>query len=235
MINFFKRIRRTFMEQGKTAKYLKYALGEIALVMIGILLALQVNNWNESRRQARVEKEFIEGVKNDLRQDKEYISLVTEMALKKREAADRFNEDIYDLYANDRPALDSVLNVYMHFQRTFYPIYGSFESAISGNEFSQFKNKKFTSAVTKLYNSIYARLEDNAQDVDARWHWFTKKYSRLRRIKTFPDSNPDILEEFLDDVNYHIIALDHYRRVLTGALKEIDVILTLDTSTKAKS
>jgi len=44
MINFFRKIRYNLMEQNKTGKYLKYAIGEIVLVMIGILLALQVNN-----------------------------------------------------------------------------------------------------------------------------------------------------------------------------------------------
>ena len=46
----FALIRRNLLENGQTGKYLKYALGEIILVMIGILLALQVNNWNEKRQ-----------------------------------------------------------------------------------------------------------------------------------------------------------------------------------------
>lgn len=50
MIKFFRKIRYDLMEKGKTGKSLKYALGEIILVMISILLALQVNNWNEHRK-----------------------------------------------------------------------------------------------------------------------------------------------------------------------------------------
>lgn len=50
MIKFFRHIRRNLMEQNKTGKYLKYAIGEIVLVMIGILFALQINNWNEARK-----------------------------------------------------------------------------------------------------------------------------------------------------------------------------------------
>jgi hypothetical protein len=52
MIKFFRKIRYNLMEQNKTGKYLKYAIGEIVLVVIGILLALQVNNWNEDRKNA---------------------------------------------------------------------------------------------------------------------------------------------------------------------------------------
>ena len=49
MVKFFRQIRFKLMETGKTSRYLKYAIGEIILVVIGILIALQVNNWNESR------------------------------------------------------------------------------------------------------------------------------------------------------------------------------------------
>ncbi|MEQ9308908.1 MAG: DUF6090 family protein [Balneolaceae bacterium] len=49
MLRFFRNIRQKLTQQGNMRKYIWYALGEIALVMIGILLALQVNNWNEKR------------------------------------------------------------------------------------------------------------------------------------------------------------------------------------------
>ena len=50
MIRFFRQIRYKLMETGKTSKYLKYAIGEILLVVIGILIALQINNWNEAKK-----------------------------------------------------------------------------------------------------------------------------------------------------------------------------------------
>ena len=71
MIKFFRRIRYDLMDNNKTGKYLKYAIGEIILVMIGILLALQVNTWNEKRKNLILEKEFKIGLKNDLIRDKE--------------------------------------------------------------------------------------------------------------------------------------------------------------------
>jgi len=51
MIKFFRNIRQKLLSEGKTTNYIKYAIGEIVLVMIGILLALQVNNWNENRKK----------------------------------------------------------------------------------------------------------------------------------------------------------------------------------------
>lgn len=57
------------MEQNKTGRYLKYAIGEIALVMIGILLALQVNNWNENRIAKNNEIKLAKQILNDARAD----------------------------------------------------------------------------------------------------------------------------------------------------------------------
>ena len=47
MIKFFRKIRQNLLSQGKTGKYLKYAVGEIILVVFGILIALQLNAWKE--------------------------------------------------------------------------------------------------------------------------------------------------------------------------------------------
>ncbi len=51
MIKFFRKIRQKLLTENKTGKYFKYAIGEITLVMVGILLALQVNNWNDQKNQ----------------------------------------------------------------------------------------------------------------------------------------------------------------------------------------
>ncbi len=51
MIKFFRKIRKNLLSENKFSKYLLYAIGEIALVMIGILLALQVSNWNTQRQE----------------------------------------------------------------------------------------------------------------------------------------------------------------------------------------
>ena len=53
MVKFYRKLRYDFMNQNKAIKYLKYAFGEIVLVVIGILLALQVNNWNIGRNNAK--------------------------------------------------------------------------------------------------------------------------------------------------------------------------------------
>ncbi len=66
MIKFFRKIRYDLMEQNKTGKYLKYAAGEIILVVIGILIALQINNWKEERKDRSLEKEYIARLKGEM-------------------------------------------------------------------------------------------------------------------------------------------------------------------------
>ena len=59
MIKFFRHIRKNLLMENKTSKYFKYAIGEIILVVIGILIALQINNWNEQRKvNTQVEELF---------------------------------------------------------------------------------------------------------------------------------------------------------------------------------
>jgi len=72
MIKFFRKIRYDLMEKNKTGKYLKYAIGEIVLVVIGILLALQINNSNERRKTEILELQYLIRLEKDLSSDIEY-------------------------------------------------------------------------------------------------------------------------------------------------------------------
>ncbi|MCF8272558.1 MAG: hypothetical protein K9I95_01890 [Flavobacteriaceae bacterium] len=60
MIKLFRNIRKKLLEQGKTINYLKYAIGEIVLVVIGILIALQINNWNQQQQNSKQEKQLLQ-------------------------------------------------------------------------------------------------------------------------------------------------------------------------------
>lgn len=69
MITFFRRIREKFIGEGNVRRYLLYAIGEILLVVIGILIALQVNNWNEERKERAVVDELNSAILSDLKSD----------------------------------------------------------------------------------------------------------------------------------------------------------------------
>ena len=62
MIKFFRHIRRSLIQENKMGKYFKYAIGEILLVVIGILIALQFNNWNEQRKHKQAINETITAI-----------------------------------------------------------------------------------------------------------------------------------------------------------------------------
>ena len=65
MIKFFRSIRKDLMEKNKTGKYLKYAIGEIVLVVIGILIALSINNWNIEKNNRIEEVKILKNLRSD--------------------------------------------------------------------------------------------------------------------------------------------------------------------------
>ncbi len=69
MIKFFRQIRLKSMENKKTSRYFKYAIGEIILVVIGILIALQINNWNENRKQLNQQYFLLQQILSDAKAD----------------------------------------------------------------------------------------------------------------------------------------------------------------------
>ena len=70
MIKFFRKIRQNLIMENKTSKYFKYAIGEIILVVIGILIALQINTWNQNRIDKNVEDEVIAHLHRDFIENK---------------------------------------------------------------------------------------------------------------------------------------------------------------------
>lgn len=66
MIKIFKNIRKNLLAEGKTTKYLEYAIGEIFLVVFGILIALQINTWNEDYQNSNKETVYLMSLKDDL-------------------------------------------------------------------------------------------------------------------------------------------------------------------------
>ena len=76
MIKFFRKIRQSLLTENKFSKYLIYAIGEIVLVVIGILIALQVNNLNEQSKLNKQEKQVLNNLKQDFKHNHEEINKV---------------------------------------------------------------------------------------------------------------------------------------------------------------
>ena len=97
MLNFFRRIRRNLANQNKFVQYSRYAIGEIVLVVIGILIALSINNWNEKRKIKNKEtvilKELLTSINSDL---KAYESFSGPRIERKKRGLDSLFSHIFD-------------------------------------------------------------------------------------------------------------------------------------------
>ncbi len=93
MIKFFRNIRQNLLNEGKTSKYFKYAIGEIVLVVIGILIALQINNWNEGRKENIHQKSVLSNLLQDLKSD----SVSYSQNLKELKNVDFLQEQLYKI------------------------------------------------------------------------------------------------------------------------------------------
>ena len=69
MIRLFRKVRHKLLSENNYGIYAFYAIGEIVLVMVGILLALQIDNWNEARKDRSTEKQYLERLLHDLQND----------------------------------------------------------------------------------------------------------------------------------------------------------------------
>jgi hypothetical protein len=79
MLQYFRRIRRNLLNQGSVRKYLLYAVGEIGLVVIGILLALAIDNAREARQQQHKEETYLEGLRNDFQINRQKLITLREV------------------------------------------------------------------------------------------------------------------------------------------------------------
>jgi len=134
------------LSEGKTGKYFKYAFGEIILVMIGILLALQVNNWNNNRIEQNEEKEVIAKLHTDFKENKkvlkDYLIEVNDQMNAQITLMNLVGASKEDLYKHN---LDSI----------FYVSFGSSEMAFADNTI---KNIMQSGKLNILKNEIITEL-----------------------------------------------------------------------------
>ena len=74
MLTFLRKTRKSLIESSSSRKYILYALGEIALVVIGILIALQINNWNQDQKNLTLERKLLSELHQDLQLDTAFLN-----------------------------------------------------------------------------------------------------------------------------------------------------------------
>ena len=143
------------INENKTGKYLKYAIGEIILVVIGILIALQINNWNESRKEQAILKSSLISLKSNLEEDIRNIKahiLFTDDVLADVDFA--FKVITLPEY-EDRPYatyIDSIGGVLT--EKTFTPIKIAFQSMESRAHFQWLKDQQLAESIYRYYAGI---------------------------------------------------------------------------------
>jgi len=111
MINFFRKTRKILADDNKPLKYARYAIGEIVLVVIGILIALSINNWNEQQKLNIEETIFLQRIKNDLVKDVIYYDTQIKEGDTVIVNAQKFLQKIY----SKQNTLEDFRSVLLHF------------------------------------------------------------------------------------------------------------------------
>jgi len=192
MIKFFRRIRQRLLTENKFSKYLLYAVGEIILVVIGILIALQINNLNESKKEENILNASLTSMKLNIQEDIENLNDQISYNLSVLEAVE-FSFRVISLPEYEDLPLssfaDSVFDVAT--ERTFLPTITAFNSMESGSHFQWIKNQNLTQAIYNYYAEV-SKISDitsqNNQFVKNHMEGFT--YNKMEFGSLLPNSNP---------------------------------------------
>ena len=159
MIGFFRKIRRTLANENNFIKYSRYAIGEIVLIMVGILLALQLNNWNEYKKVRVVELQLLEDLKSELTTNLEQLTKAMEYHKISKDAAKKLLQIFNGEYEYKKHTeVDSLLGV-VQWAWTFDPSMGVMDAIKNSGYFNAVQNSK----LRKLIAS-YEELSIDAQE-----------------------------------------------------------------------
>ena len=161
MIKFFRRIRQNLLSEGKSGKYLLYAIGEIILVVIGILIALQINNWNKTQESMALEKKMLNELLTNLQKD----SLDNAINAQWYERVERSARIINGSLEKKIPWHDSLVNhfgnLYTHGISTYNT--SAFEN-LKSIGFDLISNDSIRIALTNLHSISYELVRKSEEE-----------------------------------------------------------------------
>lgn len=174
MIKIFRNIRQELVMKNRTGRYLKYAIGEIVLVVIGILIALQINNWNEDRKTRLEESILLKNLLIDFKDNKKELEADIAGKIKVIGSINTLYEIISKEVNFSDSEIDSLLNITMTVinfttsRNTLSAITGNGKIDIIRNEqlknlfskwtYAENKNKLYTSYVTNQFSNDFTAL-----------------------------------------------------------------------------
>ena len=215
--------------ENKTGKYLKYAIGEIILVVIGILIALQINNWNERLKTEMWEEQFLIDLENELNND---LVQLTEVYTKQQKKGNNFRavlELIPKSSRADKDKIDSLYKIARTGNQTFFPTAGVYNSAMSAGKIENIRSDSLKYAITNLYNRYYNRLIYNGEVLDdavEKIDWESRNYFiKSNGIITSWEAIMD--GEFKTQTEYLIAQNIVYTRIAKNSLEQIDAVIKM--------
>ena len=202
MLGLLRRIRRSLIEEGQLGKYLVYATGEIILVVVGILIALSINNWNEGQKETRLSIVLLQELRINLIEDID--DMKSNVGWYK--GAMKSAEIILFCFENDLPENDS-LNV--HYARValvpqFLPTRSAYQS-FQNEGIRILQSDSLRNAILSIYEADYTFL---IRYSDSEWQTSMEDYSHLYRDKfsymegTLGEMRPVDYAELKNDMAY---------------------------------
>jgi len=158
VIQFFRRLRQRLLSENKFSKYLLYALGEIILVVIGILMALQINNWNEARKIRNQELKHLVDLKTDFELNIAEINQYLDTRKSRIESANKVLE-----YYEGKPLTDindlnfHATNVYIWYKFTLHD--NTYQELINSGNLAIISNDSIKNGLLDL-QALYKKLKN---------------------------------------------------------------------------
>jgi hypothetical protein len=236
MIKFFRTIRKKLISEGKTSKYFKYAIGEIVLVVIGILIALQINNWNEFRKRQNEEVFLLIDIKKNL--ETMLMDFTSDTIFNSNSIVQYGKIEYYITnnlpYSNE---LDSVFGI-LTFWRSPY-ITATAYNSLQNKGLDLIKNEELKNNLIKLYEVDLQKLTEDYDATEIQLGnvvvqpYIVKKVKRLHN-QSLRLARPSDFESLKKDVEFtnilsHIIrqrkrGIEIYKNVMSKIKISIDEI-----------
>jgi hypothetical protein len=173
MIKFFRRIRQNLLSEGKTGKYLKYAIGEIILVVLGILIALQINNWNEKRKENAKIKSYLNGMVIDLNNDRNRFGIIIENLSEQIKA----NSEVFENKNYQNLPIDSIVLIISSYFNDYKISDQTFQRIKNSGQSNQLGSKQLNDAINSYYSGDQYRFNlyidyDQKRSINDDDFWF---------------------------------------------------------------
>ena len=236
MISYFRRIRRTLMEEKQTGKYLRYAVGEILLVVIGILIALQINNWNNRRLDRVEERKIYQNIKQQVLDDKAELGRVIEFNDYYTKTFDYANKLIL---SGSREKTDTLALIVMTVSQysDFHRTGNIYETMVSSGDIKLIQNTEVISKLQQL-ETTYTFINKLEK---MNWDMILNDLSReLRGVINFATQEPVLPDRLysveIQNILFSTIILNSWKAgIYSKAEGEIDeIVAIIDSELEAK-